>query len=370
METNIMHHFSTLEDPRIDRQKHHSLSEILFLILCCSLCGITDYVHIEDFGNAHKDWFRKYFRYSEIPSHDTLGRVMRLLSPSAFKECFVNWVSSLGCIKDDLISIDGKNLRHSFDNGDVKSSIYMVSAWGSNTGLVLGQEKVATKSNEITAIPKLLEVLDIKGCIITIDAMGCQYEIANKIKDNGGDYIFSLKGNQGNLSKDVELFFEDKALVSESNPNVYETVDGDHGRIETRKCTVITDAAWLVKRHKKWGSIKSLIRIESKREINGKISEEKRYYISSIQGDAKMMLHCIRSHWGIENKLHWVLDVQFNEDMCRIRKDHAPENMAIVRHMAINFINKFKTDTKSSISIKRIQNKAAWSDEVRQAILF
>lgn len=370
MKTNIMDYFASIEDPRLERKKLHSISEILFLILSCSLCGITDYVHMEDFGKAQLQWFRKNYPYKNgIPSHDTLGRVMRILSPPTFKECFLNWIKSLKPIKGDSISIDGKALRHSFDNGDHKSAIYMVSAWGSQSGLVLGQEKVDNKSNEITAIPKLLDILDIAGGTITIDAMGCQYEIANKIQSKGGDYILALKGNQGNLSSDVKLFFEDKELVEKSDASVFETTDGGHGRIETRKCTVLSDVKWLTKRNENWHSIKSIIQVESTREIKSKTSKETRYYISSCLSDAKIMLQNIRGHWEIENKLHWVLDVQFNEDQSRIRKDHSPENMAVIRHSVLNMINLYKKNTKN-ISIKRIQNKAAWSDIDRENIIW
>ena len=370
MNQGIMGYFERIEDPRIERKKLHGVSEILFLILCCSLCGITDYVHMEDFGKARIEWFRKYYHYEHgIPSHDTLGRVMSLLSPSLFKECFLDWVKSLNPIKGDTISIDGKALRHSFNNGDHKSAIYMVSAWGSKTGLVLGQEKVGSKSNEITAIPKLLEILDVKGAIITIDAMGCQYEIADKIKRKGGEYIFALKGNQGNLSDDVKLFFEDKNLVKSSNPSIHKTTDGGHGRIEVRKCTVLSNIDWLTERNKNWSSIKSIIQIEVSREIKGKTSQETRYYISSCCDDADVMLKNIRAHWEIENKLHWVLDVQFDEDKSRIRKDHSPENMAIIRHSVLNMINVYKKNNKN-ISVKRVQNKAAWSDHERQKLIF
>lgn len=370
MQKGIMGYFEKIEDPRIERKKLHSISEILFLILCCSLCGITDYVHMEDFGKARIDWFRRYYQYGHgIPSHDTLGRVMSILSPSLFKECFLGWVKSLKPIKGDTISIDGKALRHSFNDGDPKSAIYMVSAWGSKTGLVLGQDKVENKSNEITAIPKLLEMLDIEGSIITIDAMGCQYEIAEKINIKGGEYIFALKGNQGNLSDDVKLLFADKELVKNSNPSIHETTDGDHGRVEIRKCTVLSDTEWLRKRHKNWSSVQSIIQIESSREIKNKISQETRYYVSSCCDDANIMLKNIRAHWEIENKLHWVLDVQFDEDKSRIRKDHSPENMAIIRHSVLNMINIYRQNTKK-ISVKRVHNLAAWSDLERQKLIF
>lgn len=364
-----MEHFSAINDPRIERRKLHSISEILFLILSCSLCGVTDYVHMEDFGKAHLGWYKKNYMYEHgVPSHDTLGRLMRALSPILFRECFLNWIKSLKPITGDTISIDGKALRHSFDNANNKSAIHMVSAWGSKTGLILGQEKVGDKTNEITAIPKLLEILDIKGALITIDAMGCQHEIANKIKEKGGDYIFALKGNQGNLSDDVKIFFDDQKLVESSNPSIYETTDGDHGRIEIRKCTVLSNTNWLIKRNKKWHSIQSILKLESTREIQNKLSKETRYYISSSRDDAQRMLHNIRSHWEIENKVHWVLDVQFDEDKSRIRKDHSPENMAIVRHCALNMINIYKKN-KKNLSVKRIQHRAAWSSAERQKII-
>ena len=368
----LMDYFDSIEDPRCERKKLHRISEILFLILSCSLCGISDYVHMEDFGKAHLPWFRKHYLYKNgIPSHDTLGRVMSLLSPDKFKECFLNWIKSLKrskAINSKKIAIDGKTLRRSFDGDDHKSAIHMVSAWGCEAGLVLGQEKVDEKSNEIKAIPKLLDMLDIKGCIVTIDAMGCQHKIADQIKSLGGEYILALKGNQGNLSNDVKLFFEDQKLLETYNHTIHESIDGDHGRIESRKCTVVSDIEWLKKRHKNWSSIKSIIKIESNREVKNKTSCDVRYYISSCFDDARTTLQNIRDHWGIENKLHWVLDVQFNEDLSRIRKDHSPENMAIVRHIVLNIINIYKKKHKN-ISIKRMQNKAAWSDIHRDNIL-
>jgi predicted transposase YbfD/YdcC len=365
MSIEIMSYFSEIEDPRIERQKKYSLSEILFLILISSLCGVTNYVDMEDFGNSNRDWFSQYYNYANgIPSHDTLGRLMRLIDPVKFKTCFIDWVQTLYKKVEDIIAIDGKNLRHSFDNGDTKSSIYMISAWSCESGLVLGQEKVNSKSNEITSIPKLLDILDISGSIVTIDAMGCQHEIASKIKSQGGDYFLSLKGNQGNLHKDIKEFFEDKELIKETKLDVFECVNYDHGRIETRKCTVVNEVSWLKNMHNNFNTIESIIKVDSIREFksSNKATEyESRYYISSKAQSAEKALTCCRNHWQIENKLHWVLDMNFDEDQSRVRKDHSPENMAIIRHTALNMINNFKKINNLKISIRRIQNKFAWN---------
>ena len=374
MSNDMMSHFSDIEDPRIERQKKYTLQELLFVILTGCLCGITNYVDMEDFAQAHEAWYKTKLGYKNgIPSHDTLGRVMRLILPEKFKECFAEWTKTLHEKNNDVVAIDGKNLRHSFDNGDTKSSIYMVSAWSCNSGLVLAQEKVDEKSNEITAIPKLLELLDIEGCLVTIDAMGTQYEIADQIVEKGGDYLLALKGNQGNLHEDVRLFFEDKQLMGETVQDNFEDVSADHGRVETRKCTIIYDTDWLRDRHKQFNSIASIIKIESLREFKNKTSSEAeaetRYYISSRVMTAKRALEASRNHWQIENKLHWILDMNLDEDISRVRKDHAPENMAIVRHVALNMINYFKTSRKLKISFRRIQNKLAWNERELDSIL-
>jgi predicted transposase YbfD/YdcC len=372
MNNELMSHFAIIEDPRINRQKKYTLSEILFVILTGALCGITNYVDMEDFGKAHKEWYQKYFEYKNgIPSHDTLGRVMRLISPESFQDCFAKWTKSLHKKIDDIVAIDGKNLRHSFDNAAMKASIYMVSAWSCNSGLALAQEKVQDKSNEITAIPKLLDLLDISGCLVTIDAMGTQYEIADQIVLKGGNYLLSLKGNQGNLHKDVKLFFEDSVLMKEVKQDVYEDLSVDHGRIETRKCSVVTEVKWLKDRHEKFNSISSIIKIESLREFkNGSSPEsEIRYYISSATMSAERVLNASRSHWQIENNLHWILDMNFDEDQSRVRKDHAPENMSIARRIALNMINNFKKEDNLKISFRRIQNKLAWDQNQLNLIL-
>lgn len=370
MKDSMISHFSSLKDPRIDRQKKYSISEILFLILSSALSGITSYVDMEDFGNAHKSWFEKHFAYKHgIPSHDTLGRVMRLVCPKSFQECFSNWVQTLQDKLKDLIAIDGKSLRHSFEASCNKNPVHMVSAWSCNTGLVICQEKVSDKSNEITAIPKLLELLDISGCLVSIDAMGCQHEIANKITLKGGNYFLSLKGNQGDLHDDVTLFFNDNDFATHAT--FHKDVWADHGRIETRKCTVINDVQWLIDKHKQFRSIKSIIKIESLREFKNKknFESEVRYYICSEALNAKKALNTSRSHWHIENKLHWILDMNFDEDSSRVRKDHAPQNMAIVRRIALNLINRFKENRKLKISFRRIQNKNSWNLDQIYSIL-
>jgi len=357
-ELSFFHHFSSMKDPRIDRQKEYSLNEILFLVFSASVCGITDFVHVEDFGSSRLEWHRKFFPYKKgIPSHDTLGRVMSMVCPDAFKECFVSWTTALQKQLKEIIAIDGKCLRHSYDNANGKAAIYMVSAWACEQKLVLGQEKVADKSNEITAIPELLHLLDVSGAIVTIDAMGCQKDIAALIIKKKADFVLSLKGNQGSLHEDITLFFEEQSRsdYKDAGPDYYEEVDKDHGRIETRKCWVIDEIDWLTQHHQ-WKGLRSIAKVESTREIDGELSTEIRYFITSLPKDAKLILHAIRSHWGIENSLHWVLDVQFKEDYSRVRTKHATQNMAIVRHMAMNIINQFKAKNKN-MSVKRVQCK-------------
>ena len=368
MNSTMMYYFSKIKDPRINRQKKYSISEILFLILVCALSGITNYVDMEDFGNAHKAWFRKHFEYKYgIPSHDTLGRLMRIMNPKAFQECFINWVQTLQGKLNDVVAIDGKSLRHSFESA--KKPIHIVSAWSCKSGIVMAQEKVLAKSNEITAIPKLLELLDISGCLVSIDAMGCQSTIADQIISKGGEYLLSLKGNQGNLYDDVKLFFNDDELIKQCE--TYKDIYCDHGRIETRKCSVVKETQWLINRHKQFSSIKSIIKIESLREFkNGKLAEsETRYYICSASLTPDKALTACRGHWHIENKLHWILDVHFDEDASRVRKDHAPENMSIVRRIALNLINRYKEDKKLKISFRRIQNNNSWKLDQIYSIL-
>ena len=365
---NFLEHFEDLEDPRSERNQLHSMPEILLLTLCAAICGAEGWQDVEDFGEAKIDFLKKFFPYKHgIPSDDTCRRFFRALDPEKFQELFRAWVQSFQLnLQDEIIAIDGKSSRHSFDHD--KAMLHMVSAYATKTGLVLAQEKVSNKSNEITAIPKVLEWLDLKGNTVTIDAMGCQYKIADQIIEQEGNYIFGLKGNQGVLNEAVRTYFEAKNVREFLDIKSCEDVNKGHGRLETRKCEVSHNVAWLQEQHPKWKTVKSLIRIESIRDIKGKLSHETRYYISSLKETPEKMLESIRSHWGIENELHWVLDMSFGEDACRIRKDNAPQIMSTIRHIAFNLLKLQKSKMKRQ-SVKRLRKMAGWDDQLLKSII-
>ncbi len=310
---SIIHHFSSIDDPRVDRQKKHQLQDIFFITLCAVICGAGSWVAIEKFGRAKEGWFTELLGFQHgIPSHDTFGDVFSAIDYEQFSECFSSWVSDLANLTDgEIIAIDGKCLRRSIDKASRKAAIHMVSAWAQHNSLVLGQVKVDDKSNEITAIPKLLSRLDIAGTVITIDAMGCQKKIAQQIVQQDGDYVLSLKGNQGSLHEDVATYF-----TSPLSPEAaIVTVDGGHGRIETRAVRVTDEIAWLKERHS-WAGLQSIIAVTATRESENKVTEETRYFISSLGTNNPAKLeHAVRAHWAIENNLHWVLDIAFDEDV-------------------------------------------------------
>jgi len=361
---SIIQHFSSIEDPRVNRQKKHQLQDIFFISLCAMICGADNWVAIEEFGLAKEEWFTELLGLEHgIPSHDTFGAVYAAIDTDHFSVCFSRWVADLANITaGEVIAIDGKCLRRSLDKASKKAAIYMVSAWAQQNNLVLGQVKVDDKSNEITAIPKLLSRLDIAGAVITIDAMGCQKKIAEQIKQQGGDYVFSLKGNQGNLHDDVKTFF-----TSSLSPAVAAvSYEGEHGRIETRTIRATADIAWLQERHN-WHGLQSIIAVTAKREIGDKVTEETRYFISSLDAnDPQRLERVVRAHWSIENNLHWVLDIAFDEDSNRARKGHSAENLAVIRHIALNLIKAEKT-SKVGIKIKRL--KAGWDNDYLLRIL-
>jgi len=390
-ESGFLDSFGGIEDPRSNRNQLHSIEEILLLTLCAVICGAEGWQDIEDYGKAKLHLLRLYFDYNNgIPSDDTIRRFYRSIDPSAFEKMFREWVQGLANVtqtkviaidtcqsttrpepaeqdadNDQVIAIDGKSSRRSFDGSG--NMLHMVSAFATEARIVLGQEKVADKSNEITAIPKLLQWLDIKNHIITIDAMGCQQAIPDSITSKEGDYIFSLKGNQGNLSSDVQRYFEDADIVK---PQSYTSHDKGHGRIETRECWVVTDLQWLQKLHPKWGTIKSIIMVKSireeKRKEKTKITTENRYYVSSLTLPPIRTLKAIRSHWAIENTLHWVLDMSFNEDYSRIRKENAPHIMAIFRHIALNLLQAAKKERQS---VKGLRKLCGWDDRSLQSVI-
>jgi predicted transposase YbfD/YdcC len=367
----IEQHFGNLADPRIDRTKLHKLLDILVIAICAVIAGADNWEDVEEFGKARLEWFRTFLELPNgIPSHDTFTRVFARLDPEQFQACFLGWMNAVAeVIGGQVIAIDGKVLRRSHDKGIDKAAIDMVSAWASANRLVLGQVKVDEKSNEITAIPQLLEALEVSGCIVTIDAMGCQTEIAEKIIDREAEYVLSLKENQGHLYEDVERLFAD---LEDSQYKAYEfdyekTVNKDHGRIEIRECWTISDPEVLphLRGFANWKNLTAVSRIRAQRWIGEEKTCEDRYHIASIAG-AKRILWAVRSHWGIENELHWTLDLAFDEDRCRVRKDHGPENFALLRHIALNLLKQEKT-CKRGIKGKRLL--AGWNQDYLLKVL-
>jgi len=365
--SDFISHFSRIPEPRIERCRKHELLDILFLSISAILCGAEGWEEIEDFGHARLDWLRRYFPYnSGIPKHDTIARVLSRLDTEALQQSFISWINAACELTDgEVIAIDGKTVRRSFQKGNRKSAIHMVSAWACQNNLVLGQQKVDAKSNEITAIPELLELLEIKGCIITIDAMGCQREIAEKIVSQGADYVLALKGNQGELCDEVKLLFQQPQL-GELKEQVIEEVSSGHGRIETRRCRQIAiNKKWLTN-SVRWKKLKTIIEIQSTREIDEVVTKEKRYYISSLSLDAKKAANAVRSHWAVENKLHWVLDVCFREDESRIRRGNGAEVMSTLRRLTLNLLKK---NTTSKASLKRKRKIALMNEKLLTDII-
>jgi predicted transposase YbfD/YdcC len=326
---------------------------------------------MELFGESKEDWIRKYLELPHgIPSHDTFRRLFSILDPQAFGECFTRWSQTLhDATKGEVIALDGKTVRHSFDTFSGQPALHMVSAWASENGLALGQVRVDEKSNEITAIPRLLEMIDVKGRIITTDAMGCQKDVARRIFEKKGDYLFCLKGNQESLHDEVRFFFDEcrTGNYEDVEHSYFESVEKDHGRIETRRCWVVEDDAtqWL-ERGDEWPGLASIAAIESERKIRGKTTTDTRYFISSLKGKAEKVANAAREHWAIENSLHYVLDVTFNEDKSRIRKDNAPENLVVLRRIALNMVKKEQT-RKGSVR-SRVKT-AGWDNSYLEQIL-
>lgn len=361
--SSLLTHFETLEDPRTVYLVEHPLLDIVALTICAIICGAETWEEIEAYGQSKGDWLKTFLGLPNgIPSHDTISRVFALLEPSQLQECFVSWVKSIAELSfGEVVSIDGKSARHSYDKGKGKGAIHMVSAWASENQLVLGQVKVADKSNEITAIPKLLNILDVQGCIVTIDAMGAQKEIAKQIIDQGADYVLSLKGNQGTLHEDVKQLFDwaDKTEFKDIEHEAHQTIDKGHGRLEIRRYWLLDNVEHL-ENAQHWRGLQRVGMIESERRIEGKpTTRERRYYLTSLDGGIERFAGASRGHWGIKNKLHWSLDVVFHEDDSRIRKGHAPENMTVMRKIALNLLA--KESSKGSKKAKRL--KAGWDND-------
>ena len=355
MNSSLVEHFSKIKDPRMVKKCDHKLIDILVITVCATLCRFDEsWESIEDFANLRIDWLKKFLELPNgIPSQDTIRRVFLLLDPVVFQDCFYGWANNFrDKISGETIAIDGKASRGSRDNVLGKLAIHTVSAWANENQLVLGQVKVGEKSNEITAIPKLLDLLDVSGCTVTIDAMGTQKAIAEKIIDNGADYILGLKGNQGNLHDDVKTYITDQLDVKKTDVShqTKKTADADHGRIEERNFHLFTDLKWLDQKPD-WKGIEGIGVVESRVERNGKISCERRFYITSLNCIEKFSKG-VREHWGIENSLHWTLDVAFNEDRSTRKKGNAPANSTVLKHITLNLLKREKS-LKRSINTKR-----------------
>jgi len=350
-------YFADLTDPRIEDRCHHKLIDILFIAVCAVICGADTFTDMEEFGISKQAWLQQFLDLPNgIPSHDTFGRVLARLKPSEFQRCFVEWVRAVaGATNDEIVPIDGKKLRRSHNRSKGLQAIEVVSAWAVANHLVLGQVKVSEDSNEITAVPELLKLLELKGCIVTVDALNTQKEIAAEIRNQGADYVLALKANHSTLRKEVELFFKD---VKEDRTygfeiSTHQTVDGEHGRIETRKYWHVNAPDHLSGKSE-WKDLASLGMVEAIREVHGETSRENRYYLSSLKVEAERLAEAVRGHWAIENSQHWILDVVFREDDCRVRVGHAAENFALIRRGALNLLQQEKT-LKRGVKTKRLK---------------
>jgi predicted transposase YbfD/YdcC len=366
--TSLLDHFATLDDPRQTAKVLYPLPEILLLLLSATLAGADDCVEIELWGKEQLAFLRRFLPYKHgIPSHDTLGEVISALDPALFKTCFVSWVEGLREAEPDLIAIDGKTSRRTHARGKGREPLHLVSAWAARQRLVLGQEAVSGKSNEITAIPLLLERLALNGALVTIDAIGTQNSIAETILERGAEYLLALKANRPATFKDVEAFFADPPPDS---IDTCTTTDGEHGRVEVRRHAVCHDVAWLFSDRRYPGEVAfpglaMIGMVEAETERDGKTTRERRYYLSSTRINAMTFAQAVRGHWGIENRLHWVLDVVFKDDLTRLRTGHAPENMAVVKHMAMNLLHRAKPTT----SLKNRRKRAGWNTSYLESLI-
>lgn len=389
---NIATYFEDLQDPRIERSREHQLLDILVIAICAVICGANDWEAVAEYGRSKEEWFKTFLALPNgVPSHDTFWRVFRALDAAQFERCFMHWIQAVSEtlaqraeakeakeaeakeVAQQVVAIDGKTLRRSHDKGGGHAAIHMVSAWASANRLVLGQCKVDEKSNEITAIPELLRALELHGCLVTIDAMGCQTEIADLIVEQGADYLLQLKKNQGNLYEDVVALFDDLEALGTHAARVYsyasdKTVDKNHGRIEIRQAWTIAAPQVIagLRNTEHFAKLNTVMKVRLERYSGAERSVEQRYYISSATDDARHLLKAKRTHWQIENSLHWVLDIAFREDEARLRKDHGAENFAVLRHIALNLLKQEKT-CKLGTQNKRL--KAAWDQDYLLKIL-
>ena len=362
-------HFGALKDPRAAQRIEHKLIDILIITICATICGANDWEAIAQYGRTKQDWLKTWLELPNgIPSPDTFSRVLARINPAELQKCFMGWMEAVAEVTEgELLNIDGKTLRGAKEAGNSRSLIHMVSVWSASQHLVLGQQKVSEKSNEITAIPGLLRLLAIRGCLVSIDAMGCQTEIAKVIIEQGADYVLALKGNQGDLHTDVVQLFAcaRKQHFRNIEHQFHSTVSNGHGRIETRRYWTMGNTEYLLGAQK-WSGLKSIGMVESQREMNGKISIEQRYYILSLESDVHKFATAVRSHWSIENQLHWILDVGFAEDAVQSCQGYSAENLAVIRHIGINLLSR---DKESKVGVKTRRLQAGWDDNYLKTVL-
>lgn len=371
---SIAEHFNDIEDLRIERGKKHKLIDIITISICAVVCGADGWIDIEMYGVARKKWLEKFLELPNgIPSHDTFARVFSQINPDEFNKSFLSWIKGISKITaGEIIAFDGKQSRNSGNEKNGQGVINTVSAWAASNRLVLGQKKVEGKSNEITALPELIQILDLAGCVVTIDAMGCQREIVKKIVEKDADYVIAVKKNQPTLYEQIKQLFKQAIETQGKDLNLssFNSREKNRGREEIRNYLMITDVAERIDPLQKWRKLTSIGMVESVRVVDGKTSIETRYFISSLENDAQKLAEGIRNHWSIENSLHWVLDVAFQEDNSRIRKDNAPANFAVLRHIAVNIISQNKS-RKLSVRSKRFLATLdeEYSTELLEAIL-
>ena len=364
--TSIVAHFSVLVDPRIDHTREHKLVDILVIALSAVICGAEHFTEMETFGKSKEAWFRTFLELPNgIPSHDTFGRVLSLLDPAQFQACFLNWVGEIAKLKlGEVIAIDGKSLNGSVDKWSGKTASKIISAWAAGAGLVIGQKHVPEGSSEINVVPELLKVLMLKGCIVTVDAANCQTKNAKLVIERGGDYVFALKENQPNLYTDVQKAFEFESQTDfrAVRHSTFQTQEKGHGRIETRRYVLIDDPTYIdyLNVDGRWFRLGSICRVERERRIGDQVQRNTAYYISSLTGSAEQLEHAVRSHWEVENSLHWRLDIAFREDQSRVRLGYAAENFAVIRHIALNLL---KADKTLKLGVKSKRLAAGWDED-------
>ena len=364
---NLKDHFRTLADPRIGPAKRHELLDILLIAVCAMLCGAESFTDMALFGRCKADWFKTWLPLPNgIPSHDTFNRVFCLIDPSKFMECFLSWTQSVReAFAGELVALDGKTLRGSRAHG--QGPVHLVNVWAARNRLVLGQLKVADHSNEITALPALLRALELVGCVVSIDAMGCQKQVAKEIHEADAEYVLALKGNQGTLHAELKAFLDDaQARGFDGVAHEFvQTVDKEHGRLETRRYWITEQIQWLADKGK-WEALRSVGMVEAVREIRGEVTTERRYYLTSLPAQVQRFAAAVRGHWEIENVLHWVLDVQLGEDRCTVRQHNAAQNLAALRALCLNLLRR---DHQHKVGVRGKQKAASWDHVYLQSLL-